>query len=321
MHTQIEDWFKDSNRTAKQVLRLLHEEYSLDIGYTTVKKYVRENIECSGATPTIRMETPPGLQAQVDFGYVGQLYDPQRRRMRKAWAFIMVLSHSRHRFVRFVFQQDSETWIDCHRRAFEFFQRVPEIVVLDNLTPGVLRPDVNDPTTNRAYADCAEYHDFLVDPAKARKAQHKGKVERQVRVVRQQVLAGSAFLDIDHASQRALSWCREEFGMTVHGTTHRRPCEVFQETERQAMKPLPDEPFETPAWKQCTVHNDHCIFSARPITPCPADSLANRYGCAATPGQCECTLRTSWSRRINPRHILGSDAQLMPTFRRIRFPI
>lgn len=77
------------------------------------------------------------------------------------------------------------------------------------------------PTINRAYAECAEHYGFLVDPAKARMARHKGKVERQVIVVRQQVLAGHNFRV--HGQPAVLVWCREEVGMTIHGTTQQRP--------------------------------------------------------------------------------------------------
>ena len=58
-------------------------------------------------------------------------------------------------------------------------------------------------------------------------ARHKGKVERCVPVVRQQVLAGREFRDIDEANRRALQWCLQEVGLREHGTTHRKPYEVF----------------------------------------------------------------------------------------------
>lgn len=201
-HAQFEAWFEDKDMTAKQAWRLLLEEHDLMIGYTTVKSYVHTYIRKIGKALTVRMETPPGHQAQVDFGYVGLMVAPQTGRRRKAWAFIMVLSHSRHRFVRFVFGQDSPTWIDCHRRAFESFDGVPETVVLDNLKAGVIKADIYDPTINRAYAECGEHYGFLIDPAKVRMARHKGKVERQVPVVRQQVLAGRKFADIHEANPR-----------------------------------------------------------------------------------------------------------------------
>jgi Integrase core domain len=62
----------------------------------------------------IPVETRPGEVAQVDFGYVGRLYDPRARVMRKAWVFVMVLGYSRHMFARIVFDQSSETWLRLH---------------------------------------------------------------------------------------------------------------------------------------------------------------------------------------------------------------
>ena len=185
---------------------------------------------------TVRMHTPSGEQAQVDFGYMGRMRDPQSGKQRKAWAFILVLSHSRHRFVRFVFRQDSDTWQDCHIRAFEFFQGCPRLLVLDNLKSGVLKADVYDPTLNPAYAELERHCGFVADPAKVRAARHKGKVERQVPVVRQQLIAGCRYRDIDQANRRALGWCREEIGMRVHGT--KRPGSCFR---------CPQSPSSVPA--------------------------------------------------------------------------
>jgi len=112
---------------------------------------------------------------------------------------------------------------------------------------------------NRAYGELERHYGFVADPAKAGKAKHKGKVERGVPVVRKHLLAGRSFRDIEEANQRALRWCREEIGMEVHGTTKRKPFEVFQKEEAPKLRPLPSEPFECPEWKMCTVHPDHHI--------------------------------------------------------------
>jgi len=205
------------------------------------------------------MEVEPGEQAQVDFGYAGMMVDPLTGKLRRAWAFIMTLSYSRHRFVRFIFRQDVKSWIDCHVRAFEFFGGVPVSVVLDNLKAGVVKADIYDPTLNRAYGELERHYGFVADPAKAGKAKHKGKVERGVPVVRKHLLAGRSFRDIDETNQRALRWCREEIGMEVHGTTKRKPFEVFQREEAPRLRSLPSESFESPEWKKCTVHPDHHI--------------------------------------------------------------
>ena len=256
---EIEELLKEKEMTAKQVMRLLVERHGLKVSYASVLRYLGEQFDLGGPEATVHLETAPGNEAQVDFGYVGRMRDPVLGKDRKTWCFIMTLSHSRHRFVRFVFRQDSRTWIDCHIRAFEFFNGVVKWVVLDNLKSGVVKPDLYDPRINRAYADLERHYGFVADPAGVRRAKHKGKVERSVPVVRKHLLAGRKFADIREANERALTWCRFEIGDQIHGTTKRKPFDVFMSEEREHLKPLPLERFEIPVWKESTVHPDHHI--------------------------------------------------------------
>ena len=87
----------------------------------------------------IPVETEPGDVAQVDFGYAGMMWDPKTGKQRKAWVFVMVLGHSRHRFDRVVFDQKQETWCDLHIAAFEHFGGVARVIVPDNLKAAVVR--------------------------------------------------------------------------------------------------------------------------------------------------------------------------------------
>lgn len=87
----------------------------------------------------IRVETAPGEIAQVDFGYVGRFFDPLSGKVRKAYAFVMVLGFSRLMYVDLVFDQKVETWLRLHVDAFEYFQGVPETIVPDNLKAAVVR--------------------------------------------------------------------------------------------------------------------------------------------------------------------------------------
>ncbi len=260
------DWISsllEKDIEGKQIWRLLQERTGLTIGYSTLKRYLHAHFQWGSPPVTVRMEVEPGSQAQADFGYVGRMRDPSSGKMRKAWAFIMTLSYSRHRFVRFVFSQEISSWMDCHIRAFAFFGGVPAALVLDNLKSGVVKPDLYDPTLNRAYAELERHYGFVADPAKVASPKQKGKVERNVPVVRNHLLAGREFRDIDEANDRVPRWCREEIGMEIHGTTKRRPFEVFQKEEASCLKPLPAEPYECPQWKSCKVHPDHHVVFDR----------------------------------------------------------
>jgi transposase len=70
------------------------------------------------------VETPPREEIQIDFGYAGRMLD-ETGQPRKTWAFVATLSWSRHQYLEFVFDQKIETWLRCHRNAFEYFGGVP----------------------------------------------------------------------------------------------------------------------------------------------------------------------------------------------------
>lgn len=279
---EIKALLEERDMTGKQVWRLLRENHGIDVGYTTIKRYLRTEFSYGRTKATVRMETPPGEEAQVDFGYMGLMYDGATEKHRKTWAFIMTLSASRHKFVRFVFRQDTDMWLDCHERAFAFFGGVPQRIILDNLKSGVLKTDLYDPTINRAYADMERHYGFIADPAKVRTPEHKGKVERVVPVVRKHLLAGRTFKDITDANERAIHWCKEDIGMELHGTTKKKPYTTFLTEEQAQLIPLPSAPFERPLWKECTVHPDHHIIFDKSYYSLPTRYIGKKVWVKAT---------------------------------------
>lgn len=77
--------------------------------------------------------------------------------------------------------------------------------------------------------------------------------------MRQQFLSTYDYKDIDEANKKVKEWAIKEYGMEIHGTTKRRPSEVFISEERETLKALPSERFELPLWKEAKVHPDHHI--------------------------------------------------------------
>jgi hypothetical protein len=84
----------------------------------------------------------------------------------------------------------------------------------------------------------------------------KGRVESGVKFTQRSFFAGEQFADLADAQYRAVDWCRERAGMRVHGTTRRRPAEVFAEVEAAALLPAPEEPYRVPAWSEAKVQRD-----------------------------------------------------------------
>ena len=92
-------------------------------GYLLVKTYVSPRRRRRQVQATVRFETEPGEQAQVDWGSFS--YVDERGRKRRMWPFVMVLSWSRAIYVEFVRRADTASFIQCHVNAFDCLGGVP----------------------------------------------------------------------------------------------------------------------------------------------------------------------------------------------------
>jgi transposase len=245
----------------RAILERLREEVGFGGSYSALWRFVR-SLEPATPTAYIRMETAPGEEAQVDFGTAGLIVDPVGRVPRRAWAFVMVLSWSRHQYVEFVFDQEVSTWLRCHRHAFEYFGGVPRRLVVDNLKAAVVRAAFHDPVVQRAYRECAEHYGFLIAPCRPATPHHKGKVEQGgVHYVKRNFLAGRTLPPLPEANRLVLTWCRDTAGQRIHGTIKERPLERFTQVEQSALAPVPAAPYQLATWKRAKLHPDcHVVF-------------------------------------------------------------
>jgi transposase len=241
----------------------LEEVHRHPVSYPAVWRLVRR-LEPASAGAVVRVEVAPGAEAQVDFGYAGPVVDPATGKVRKGWVFAMVLSFSRHLYAEVVFDQRVETWLLCHRHAFEAFGGAPARVVPDNLKAAVVRASFTEPEAQRAYRECAAHYGFLIAPQPPRQPHLKGKVEQGgVHYVKRNFLAGRDPEPAGALNAKLRHWAREVAGARVHGTTRERPIERFERFERAALLPLPAAPYDPAAWKQAKVYRDcYVVFEA-----------------------------------------------------------
>lgn len=265
---QVVAWRREGVEIAAIHGRL--KEQGFTHGDMTVYRFVRA-LEPKTPEVVVRVETPPGAEAQVDFGDAGCQLDPQTGKLRRAWVFVMTLSYSRHQYAELVFDQSIDTWIRLHRHAFEFFQGVPERVVPDNLKAAVVKACFDDPQIQTTYRECAEHYGFRIAPCKVRTPEHKGKVEQGgVHYVKRNFLGGREPAALPDANAALRKWCLETAGQRVHGTTREQPLTRFTEVEQARLRPVPEIPYDLARWKVAKVHRDgHVTFeNAYYSTPC-----------------------------------------------------
>jgi transposase len=245
---------------ASVIHQRLTDEHGLEASVASVRRWLRANFPEEvrrGDVVVWRPEVDPGDEAQVDYGYLGVWLDPATGKRRRVWAFSMVLSYSRHLFVRPVVCMDQQAWVESHVAAFEFFASCPRRVVLDNLRAGVIKPDVYDPKLNRAYAELAAHYGVLLDPARVAHPKDKPRVEAVQRYIRSSFFAGREWATLAAMVADARRWSGEVAGRrTPRVLEGRTPAEVFAAEEAPAMLPLPAVPFELARWSRPKVGPD-----------------------------------------------------------------
>ncbi|MFF3159917.1 IS21 family transposase [Streptomyces sp. NPDC057910] len=167
--------------TKATIHRRLRDERGVPGSVASLKRYVAANLaeDAVRAKVTVLRAGPePGPEAQIDYGMLGSWTDPRTGRSQRVWAFVMVLSHSRHMFVRPVVGMDQASWTASHIEAFAFFGGAPARLVPDSLKTGVDKPGLYDPKLNRSYAELAAHYGALVDPARALKPKDKPRAGR-----------------------------------------------------------------------------------------------------------------------------------------------
>jgi hypothetical protein len=154
-------------RNAMAIWQDLVADHGFQAGYLTVQRFVRKLRGNQPAQARAVIVTPPGEEAQVDYGNKGPMVrDAGTGKYRRAWLFVLTLGYSRKAVRLLTFQSSSRIWAELHERAFRRLGGTPRLVVLDNLKEGVLTPDFYDPTLNPLYRDVLAHYSVAALPCR-----------------------------------------------------------------------------------------------------------------------------------------------------------
>ena len=230
--------------TATRLLREIRER-GFGGAYSPVKRFVAAIRPNEGPKPfEVRFETPPGLQAQVDFARFVVAFEDEPGVSRIIWLFSLVLGHSRHIFARFVLHQDLQTLLRGHMAAFEAIGGVPVEILYDRMKTAVTGQDGEGHIVyNRSLLALAQHYGFLPKACRPYRAKTKGKVERPFRYIREDFFLGRSFRDMDDLNRQLADWLATVANVRLHGTTNRIVADAFA-AEQPELQALPAGPFD-----------------------------------------------------------------------------
>jgi len=287
----VDAWLRRQPRLRASVIwERLVAEHGFQGHYQRVKVYVRENrarLTETASEPVgfhRRFEVLAGAQAQVDWGDEGEVRT--QAGPLHAYSFHMVLSYSRDPFCCYVAAQDLTTFWDCHRRAFAHFGGVPATIVYDR-TKTVIRRHVGRgqaaPLHPEAVAFAAHYG-FAIWLAAAGRPQTKGRVERQVELVRSHVLCGRVFASLAEMDAAFAAWLPARRSQ-IH-RTHGEVIAVRAERDRAALGQLPAHPYVVCERHTRRVGKDAWSRSGPATTRCHGGRCARAVGSSCgSPGR------------------------------------
>ncbi|URZ00530.1 hypothetical protein CLAUR_005180 [Clostridium felsineum] len=153
-----------------------------------------------------------------------------------------------------------KTFIECHKNAFKYFMGVPQIVKIDNLKAAILEADFSEPTVQKHYAAFANWYGFMIEPCRIYTPTDKGKVESNVKYVKNNCFKGRDFESYNKAKEFLNIWLKDTVNLRIHGTTKKVPSELFNTVEKLKLKALPKDDYTISSSCRCIV-NTNCHIS------------------------------------------------------------
>lgn len=221
----IDELLKEAPYSAVRIKELVEEHFHTKVGYTIIQEYVKKTKFNYNHQATVRFETIPGVQGQVDWGFFeNYTVTDDYGETHKLYCFLMILGYSRMRYIEFVTDMSTQTLITCHLHAFDYFGGYPDEILYDNMKQVVIKRMLKqkDSTLNKTFEDFAGFFNFKPVLCRPYRGQTKGKVERTVRYVRENFMIGIKYKNLDDLNRKAFQWC-EKVNSKIHGTTNEIP--------------------------------------------------------------------------------------------------
>jgi transposase len=284
--------------TATRVLEELKRN-GYDGGYSILRERVGRLRKTPAKPLTVRFETAPGVQAQMDWATYEINFTAQGKRRVNLFSYI--LGYSRRQYIHFTESMDFETTIRQHIKAFDHLGGVAATCLYDNMKVVVTRWEDDAPVYNTRFLAFATHYGYKPWACQVRRPQTKGKVERPFHYIETNLLNGREFRSLEHLNEVARWWLAQVADVRLHGTTKKTPLELHAE-ERPHLLPLPSLAFDTAQVVYRIVDTDGTIQYAN-----------NRY---SVPWR---LVGESLPVRITEKHLIAYDRSLSEVARHVMF--
>jgi transposase len=239
---RIDELLAEGVWNAVVILREIESD-GYDGGSTILREYIAPKRALRPGRATVRFETKPGQQMQSDWGEIKVVLAGETI---KVCFIVNELSYSRRFHFWCTDSLDAEHTYEGIIRSLEYFDGVPQEVLVDNQKTAVLaHPAGQKVQFNSRFVDLADYYGFTPRACQPRRAQTKGKDERMVGYIKDNFFVRyRAFENWSHLNQLAEQWLATEADPRFQRTVQEVVIERFQR-EQPTLGPLPPRRYDT----------------------------------------------------------------------------
>ena len=205
---------------------------------------------------SLHIEQHAGDKLYVDYsGSKLPIVDPDTGEIREVEVFVAVLGFSGKTYVRACESQKKEDFLSCIVHSLNYLGGVPNVLVPDNLKPGVDKAHRYEADINRDLLDLGNHYGMAILPTRSRKPRDKAWVERMVQIIYTRIFAplrNRVFTSLDELNEAILELLEVHNSLPYQGREESRN-DLFETSEKMLLKPLPQERWELKEYLQVKV--------------------------------------------------------------------
>jgi len=212
---------------------------------------------------SMHVDHKAGDKMYVDFtGEKLSYTNPETGEIIPCEVFVSVLGSSQLSYIEAVPSQMKADWIAVNQSTLRFYGGVTAAIVPDCLKSAVTKADNYEPVINETYADFAEHYGTVIIPARALHPQDKALAENFVRNAYTQIFArlrNQVFFSLEELNQALWEKLEAYNNKNFQGRDYSRR-QLFEEIEKQYLRPLPLQSYEMKTFCENTVQFNHHIY-------------------------------------------------------------
>jgi len=259
------DYYTKELRRTGVTLLILWEEYKAteSHGYSYSQFCYHYQVWKEASEISMHIEHKSGDKMYVDFtGKKLGIIDRVTGEIIPVEVFVAVLGASQLTYVEAVMSQKKEDFLRANENAFRYFGGVTAAIVPDCLKSAVSKAHKYEPDINPEYLDFARHYSTAILPARPYHPKDKPSAENAVRIVYSWIFArirNQVFFSLSDLNN-VIRELLEEYNNKLMQRPKLSRRDMFNEIEKDALKPLPDELYEIKHYKRLKVGFNYHVY-------------------------------------------------------------